>query len=170
MPTRSEQRRINVQQGKPVNYGLEPEYIERETVVAFLENMAASRYLIQCFENKEKFPAADVVEIKHGNWIEDDWVEYDGHSECIHHSKAAFVCSNCRHAFKKELLWIRNYCPNCGTKMDDCVEVVRCKDCIYNFKSDTEGYFICSAMTNPNYVPLNHFCSYGERKENENET
>lgn len=117
-PTRSEQRRINVQQGKPVNYGLEPEYIERETVVAFLENMAASRYLIQCFENKEKFPAVNVVEIKHGNWIEDDWVEYDGHSECIHHSKAAFVCSNCRHAFKKELLWIRNYCPNCGAKMN----------------------------------------------------
>ena len=39
------------------------EYIEREVIVAFLENMAASRYLIQCFENKERFPAADVVEV-----------------------------------------------------------------------------------------------------------
>jgi hypothetical protein len=39
------------------------EFIEREAVIAFLENMAASRYLIQCFENKEKFPAADVVEV-----------------------------------------------------------------------------------------------------------
>ena len=40
------------------------EYIEREAAVAFLENMAASRYLIQCFEDKEKFPAADVVPIR----------------------------------------------------------------------------------------------------------
>lgn len=39
------------------------EYIEREAAVAFLENMAASRYLIQCFESKEKFPTADVVEV-----------------------------------------------------------------------------------------------------------
>ena len=31
------------------------DYIEREAAVAFLENMAASRYLIQCFENKEKY-------------------------------------------------------------------------------------------------------------------
>ena len=55
-------------------------------------------------------------------------------------------------------------CPSFKNKAD-VVEVVRCKDCIYNFKSDTEGYFVCSAMTNLNYVPLNHFCSYGERKE-----
>ena len=51
----------------------------------------------------------------------------------------------------------------------DVVEVVRCKDCIYNFKSDVDGYFVCSAMTNPNYVPLNHFCGHGERKETTNE-
>ena len=51
----------------------------------------------------------------------------------------------------------------------DVVEAVRCKDCIYNFKSDVDGYYVCSAMTNPNYVPLNHFCGYGERKETTNE-
>lgn len=59
---------------------------------------------------------------------------------------------------------IEHLCCNFKNK-SDCVEVVRCKDCIYNYKSDTEGYYICSAMTNPNYVPLNHFCSYGERKD-----
>lgn len=61
------------------------EYIEREAVVAFLENMAASRYLIQCFENKEKFPAADVVEVvKHGKWhilSEDPYDESDAPTE-----------------------------------------------------------------------------------------
>ena len=54
-------------------------------------------------------------------------------------------------------------CPHYKS-IDDTLEVVRCKDCLYNFKSDIDGYFVCSAMTNPNYVPLNHFCGYGERK------
>lgn len=44
------------------------EYIERETVIAFLENIAASRYLIQCFSDKNKFPAADVEPVRHGEW------------------------------------------------------------------------------------------------------
>lgn len=45
----------------------------------------------------------------------------------------------------------------------DVVEVVRCKDCMFCL----EGYNhenVCSAMTNPNYVNLDHFCSYGERR------
>ena len=53
----------------------------------------------------------------HGKWFECDYVEYDGHSECIHYPKAALGCTNCRNAFKKELLWKRNYCPNCGAVM-----------------------------------------------------
>ena len=55
----------------------------------------------------------------HGKWFECDYVEYDGHSECIHYPKAALGCTNCRNAFKKELLWKRNYCPNCGANMED---------------------------------------------------
>ena len=53
----------------------------------------------------------------HGKWFECDYVEYDGHSECIHYPKAALGCTNCRNVFKKELLWKRNYCPNCGAVM-----------------------------------------------------
>ena len=53
----------------------------------------------------------------HGKWFECDYVEYDGHSECIHYPKAALGYTNCRNVFKKELLWKRNYCPNCGAVM-----------------------------------------------------
>ena len=63
-------------------------------------------------------PTVDAVEVVHGRWEECDWVEFDGHGECMHYPKAARSCSNCHNAFKKELLWKDNYCPNCGAKMD----------------------------------------------------
>lgn len=58
-----------------------------------------------------------LIEQKHGKWEECDWVFYDGHDECVHIPKGAFVCTNCRHAFKKGKLEIKNYCPHCGAKM-----------------------------------------------------
>lgn len=82
------------------------EYIEREAAVAFLENMAASRYLIQSLENKERFPAADVAPVVHGEWIK---ISYT----------TLYKCSNCTHMtdmpYQKKLF---NYCPNCSARMD----------------------------------------------------
>lgn len=58
--------------------------------------------------------------VKHGRWEECDWVEYDGHGECVHYPHEGCVCTNCRNAFKKE--FVRNprvnVCPHCGAKMD----------------------------------------------------
>lgn len=83
------------------------EYIEREAAVAFLENMAASRYLIQCFEDKEKFPAADVAPVVHGEWI--PIVSY-------YHGKpdGRYYCSECRRVVNK----YERHCPACGALMD----------------------------------------------------
>ena len=67
----------------------------------------------------EQTPAADVAEVVLAQWEEADWREYDAQScETICYPKAAIVCTNCRCAIKKEALWSRNYCPNCGAKMD----------------------------------------------------
>lgn len=90
------------------------EYIERETVVAFLENMAASRFLIQSFQSKEKFPAADVAPIVHAHW-EEYWD--DNYLSWCH------KCSNCGNfpLTKEETAHdevLSNYCPHCGARMD----------------------------------------------------
>ena len=45
----------------------------------------------------------------------------------------------------------------------DVEEVVRCKDCLFCLESYRHEHY-CSAMTNANYVNLDHFCSYGKRK------
>lgn len=88
------------------------EYIEREAAVTFLENMAASKYLIQCFEDKEKFPTADVAPIVHGEWI--TYCD-EPHLTCTSAgaSKFWFTCSICG---RKEL-YKEPYC-HCGAKMD----------------------------------------------------
>lgn len=70
----------------------------------------------------EDAPTIEAAPVVQGEWIECDWVKYDGHSECVHYPKEAVKCSNCNNAFKKELLWKDNFCPNCGADMRKKVE------------------------------------------------
>lgn len=67
----------------------------------------------------KELPAADVAEVRCGRWEEVDWVEPDGHGfGTVRTPKAGLRCNQCSNVFKKELLWKRNYCPECGAKMD----------------------------------------------------
>jgi hypothetical protein len=89
------------------------EYIEREAVVAFIENMAASQYLIQCFKNKEHFPAADVEPVRHAHWT---GMEGDTCSECLHNlTEIMDADSYFAIGFNPNDLVA---CPFCGAKMD----------------------------------------------------
>lgn len=76
----------------------------------------------KAFDTKEyidKFPTINPEDLRpKGKWIGCDLTEYDEHGECIHFPRQGVYCSKCRNAFKKELLWKRNYCPNCGAKME----------------------------------------------------
>ena len=60
----------------------------------------------------ETAPAADVVEVRHGKWV----------NKVYHHKidMYVFACSlclcRCAHSYKREPLF--DYCPNCGAKMD----------------------------------------------------
>ena len=100
------------------------EYIERDTAVAFLENMAASRYLIQCFENKEKFPAADVAPIKHGEWerIEKEGFWTNQMEESLMTGKPTKQilprCSCCKKVFGT-IAFDFKFCPECGVRIKE---------------------------------------------------
>ena len=68
-------------------------------------------------------PAADVAEVHHARWEEADWREYDANScEVICYPKDGIACTHCRYVFKKDALWKKNFCPNCGAKMDGGVD------------------------------------------------
>lgn len=68
-------------------------------------------------ENYEPAPADDVRPEVRGRWIECDYVRIDSHGNIVKDRKAAWCCSECRRAFKKELLWRGSFCPNCGADM-----------------------------------------------------
>lgn len=104
-------------------------YISREAAVKAANEwvseacMAPVMRASRLFDKLAKVPAADVAEVRHARWEEADWREYDAQSgETIRFPKAAIVCSDCRNAFKKDALWKRNSCPNCGAKMDGAAE------------------------------------------------
>ena len=91
------------------------DFIRREDALKVLCN----NYAYAAMDVIKRLPAADVAEAVFARWEEADWREYDAQScETIRYPKAAIVCTNCRCAFKKDALWSRNYCPNCGAKMD----------------------------------------------------
>lgn len=67
----------------------------------------------------KSIPAADVDPVRNGRWEECDWVDVDEHGFGTRRTfKAGLRCSQCACVFKKKLLWKRNYCPNCGARMD----------------------------------------------------
>lgn len=76
-------------------------------------------------ERTETFcnPACPYEEIKelapvvHGRWEEMDLCDLAG-DEIMRLPKGAVRCSACANAFEKSLLWKKNFCPNCGARMD----------------------------------------------------
>ena len=95
------------------------DYIRRDDALKALYN----DYAYAAMDVIKRLPAADVAPVHYAHWEEADWREYDAQScEIIRDPKAAIVCSDCRNAFKKDALWKRNSCPNCGAKMDGAAE------------------------------------------------
>ena len=95
------------------------EYIERNALIAEFkrltlgENSLVERLFADgVYAVIETFPAADVVEVRHGRWMTTD--AYPHH----------LYCSVCYKTYAKNAKWVNeldlptNYCPNCGARMD----------------------------------------------------
>lgn len=109
-------------------------------------------------------PAADVMEVKRGEWT------YDADCEC-------FVCSKCVNSALNNYRLLStpsNFCPHCGAKMDaknkGGIERVRCKDCVHfksiNLRKRFDGYCDLDFFARKG----NNFCGKAERKNNEQNT
>lgn len=89
------------------------EYIEREKAIEHIEThlpYRCSEDFIEgqkdCVEQLKSLPASDVVEVVHGEWIKPTMI--NGRTFDIPH------CSACGDVPCDT----KNYCPNCGAKMD----------------------------------------------------
>lgn len=90
------------------------EYIEREKALEKvievkhydpeLSGVVLHRYIKEI--DLKDIPAADVVEVRHGRWVNT-------------HSDSEFAqCSLCKYPVYAAWIWnLTNYCPNCGAKL-----------------------------------------------------
>lgn len=91
-----------------------PEYIDREKLRDALYE--ADSILMRGLAILNQLPAADVVPVRHGRWIE--YPECLGYEEA--YSEDHIVCSACGMVFNllDNCTETFNFCPNCGARMD----------------------------------------------------
>ena len=81
------------------------DYIKRED--AMRVNPFASYDGVEFQEIVKAIPSADVAPVRHGRWVNCEWVE----------SGFKFVrCSECKHDDMYRRMY--KFCPNCGARMD----------------------------------------------------
>lgn len=90
------------------------EYIEREDAINLLW-LYADESCASVVSDFESLPAADVVEVRRGRWIEDERT-YPGPGL---KNNLCSVCGEIAGAWKEGLAPERKwaYCPNCGARM-----------------------------------------------------
>ena len=107
-----------------------PEYIEREALLQVLEELGgwddppdlwAEGYAwgtFRALRRVEDQPTADVVEVRHGKWIETQeplgWCDVDCAECSVCHE--SWIIDEDSSIDDYECMW--RYCPNCGAKMD----------------------------------------------------
>ena len=164
------------------------EYIKREDAIKALNQLWLNMCGQESHEGVDEaerviraVPSADVVEVRHGHWTH------------VNREYQTAICSECKKVSLFEIwdkeLRAYNYCPKCGAKMDgECkgyeediapmVEVVRCKDCrYYDNKNCKEGFGYCMREQEDGFCydalhgvfKDNDYCSYGERKDGDND-
>ena len=88
------------------------EYINRDAAIALAKDIIVPTkngyaYRHRCIDPQDlaELPAADVVERKTGKWLKSAW---------------SIRCSECGYDMP---FAVRNFCPNCGAKMEELADV-----------------------------------------------
>lgn len=68
----------------------------------------------ECVDRVENFPAADVEEVKHGKWIQEQ-IKIENMS-IVRYRNTCSECGGKADFLLRELHY--SYCPHCGAKMD----------------------------------------------------
>lgn len=97
---------------KYVNIEVAKEYLRHDS---FSNPYFRSQACQQAMDVLDTVPAANVVEVRHGRWIDKTWTTEDDWSCYNHH---IVICSVCNKQFDYTINEKSNYCPNCGAKMD----------------------------------------------------
>lgn len=93
-------------------------YIDRDKAIAYVEEQyrlfkddeGKQAIVEECVEALKFTPTADVVEVKHGNWIR--------YTEDIHrYGIREYECSECGSCMDYE----GDYCSKCGAKMEGLI-------------------------------------------------
>ena len=80
------------------------EYISKQI---FKEKYLCCGWLPEISEEEfDAFPAADVVEVRHGRWV--------NHFDYMMERSGFFVCDSCKKMSREKY----DYCPNCGARMN----------------------------------------------------
>lgn len=110
-------------------------YIDADLLKSDLEalNESDRLFYMGVFDVINSQPAADVVEVQHGEWIEKEhWIplprdyevpydsDYDDcYNEKTHSRKEKYWhCSCCSYEASRDTKSAHKYCPLCGAKMD----------------------------------------------------
>ena len=96
---------------KYVNIEVAKEYLRHNS---FSNPYFRSQACQQAMGVLDTVPTADVVEVRHGRWIDKAWTTEDDWSCYNHH---VVICSVCNKQFDYIINEHSNYCPNCGADM-----------------------------------------------------
>ena len=93
------------------------EYIEREALIELIEENSETKFdWSECVDIDilrpaiRDIPAADVVPVTHGEWIDTDC--FDSHYQPI------YECSHCHKQVADNYISYHKYCLHCGAKMN----------------------------------------------------